>query len=174
MTRYGEVDGLPAPRAGVTYIVSRVVAEAAREREDLLVPGGLVRDGSGRVLGCLYLTRLGEGGAMSSRRVRETSSPVRVYRPDPETGELRLVGVAPHTARRRPTPHQRLAEILRQRPGQSVTIPGPQVEILGLASWPYSLTVALVGGRVREYWEGDDDWRPVPPSHAAVLVRYLE
>lgn len=51
-TRFGAVEGLPPPSNGDYFIVSRMVASAAREREDLLVPSGLVRDEEGRVIGC--------------------------------------------------------------------------------------------------------------------------
>ena len=53
----GEVEGLPDPVPGLYFIVSRLVASAT-EREDLLVPGPLVRDDQGRVVGCKGLSRL--------------------------------------------------------------------------------------------------------------------
>lgn len=53
----GEVEGLPDPVPGAFYIVSRLVASAAN-RPDLLVPGPLVRDDQGRVIGCKGLSRL--------------------------------------------------------------------------------------------------------------------
>nr|WP_278861503.1 hypothetical protein [Catenibacterium mitsuokai] len=53
----GEVEGLPDPVPGAFYIVSRLVASAAN-RPDLLVPGPLVRDDQGRVIGCNGLSRL--------------------------------------------------------------------------------------------------------------------
>ena len=53
----GEVEGLPDPIPGAFYIVSRLVASAAN-RPDLLVPGPLVRDKEGRVVGCNGLSRL--------------------------------------------------------------------------------------------------------------------
>ena len=43
---------LPAPAPGVRLVVSRLVAAAAPDREDLLVPDKLVRDQFGRVTGC--------------------------------------------------------------------------------------------------------------------------
>lgn len=49
---YGEVTSLPEPSDGVSYIVSRLVASALPDRNDLLVPGQLVRDEQGRVIGC--------------------------------------------------------------------------------------------------------------------------
>lgn len=53
----GEVEGLPESLPGTFYIVSRLVASAAN-RPDLLVPGPLVRDDQGRVIGCKGLSRL--------------------------------------------------------------------------------------------------------------------
>ena len=43
---------LPAPAPGVRLVVSRLVAAAAPDREDLLVPDKLVRDQLGHVVGC--------------------------------------------------------------------------------------------------------------------------
>ena len=53
----GHVEGLPDPVPGLYFIVSRLVASAAN-RPDLLVPGPLVRDDQGRVIGCKGLSRL--------------------------------------------------------------------------------------------------------------------
>ena len=53
----GHIEGLPDPVPGLYFIVSRLVASAT-EREDLLVPGPLVRDDQGRVVGCKGLSRL--------------------------------------------------------------------------------------------------------------------
>lgn len=49
---FGEVVDLPEPVDGVIYVVSRIVAEARRDRDDLLIPDDLVRDAEGRVIGC--------------------------------------------------------------------------------------------------------------------------
>lgn len=54
----GHVEGLPESLPGAFYIVSRLVASAATGRDDLLVPGPLVRDDQGRVIGCKGLSRL--------------------------------------------------------------------------------------------------------------------
>lgn len=56
----GPVEGLPEPDPAcrVRYIVSRVVAEAARGRADLLIPDDTVRDEQGRIIGCRALARL--------------------------------------------------------------------------------------------------------------------
>lgn len=43
--------GAPAPADGVVYIVSRLVALAAR-RADFVVPDMPVRDGTGTIIGC--------------------------------------------------------------------------------------------------------------------------
>lgn len=48
---YGEISGLPDPVQGTWYIVSRIVAEAAK-RHDLLVPDETVRDQNGQISGC--------------------------------------------------------------------------------------------------------------------------
>lgn len=54
-TVLGEVVGLPEEQEGVLLIVSRVVKEAVEkvsDRYDLLCPGELIRDSSGKVVGC--------------------------------------------------------------------------------------------------------------------------
>jgi hypothetical protein len=53
----GDVQDLPAPAPGVLYIVSRMVADAVPDRDDLLVPGAPVRDAHGAVIGCRALVR---------------------------------------------------------------------------------------------------------------------
>lgn len=42
----------------VLFIVSRVVAEAAKDRDDLLIPDDVARDEEGRVIGCRALARI--------------------------------------------------------------------------------------------------------------------
>ena len=49
--KYGRVEGLPDPKEGVLYVVSRMVAQAVPERKDLLIPGELLRDRDGVVIG---------------------------------------------------------------------------------------------------------------------------
>lgn len=49
---FGAVEGLPTPEEGTIYIVSRLVAAACPERNDLVIPGPLVRDDQGRPIGC--------------------------------------------------------------------------------------------------------------------------
>lgn len=50
-TRYGKITGLPDPQPDTLYVVSSLVAAAARDRNDLVVPDNLVRDEQGRVVG---------------------------------------------------------------------------------------------------------------------------
>lgn len=52
---------LPAPRPGVLYVTSRVVAEHFPERDDLVWPDDLIRDADGRVVAARGLARLGIG-----------------------------------------------------------------------------------------------------------------
>ena len=58
---YGEIQGLPDPEPDTYYIVSALVAQAARARglgrDDLLIPDDLVRDEQGRVIGARRLAR---------------------------------------------------------------------------------------------------------------------
>ena len=49
---YGQVVGLPPAEPGVFLVVSSLVAQAALERDNLLVPAGPVRDEQGRVGAC--------------------------------------------------------------------------------------------------------------------------
>jgi hypothetical protein len=54
MTSYGAPEGLPAPVAGVRYIVSRMLKDALG-RNDLVSPEGAVRDAKGVIVGCTSL-----------------------------------------------------------------------------------------------------------------------
>ena len=54
---FGEVYGLPDQEEGVAYIVSRIVEEALPMRDDLYIPGPMVRDENGRVIGCRGLSK---------------------------------------------------------------------------------------------------------------------
>lgn len=56
VTSYGQVVGLPGPIEGVMYIVSGIVADAAR-RPDVASPGALVRGPDGQPTGCRGLAR---------------------------------------------------------------------------------------------------------------------
>ncbi len=49
---YGEVTDLPPEEEDTYYIVSALVANAAK-RSDLLIPSRMVRDTEGKILGCL-------------------------------------------------------------------------------------------------------------------------
>lgn len=53
---FGELEGLPEPIEGIFFIVSRIVREAAKDRTDLLVPQGLIRDENGQPIGCESLS----------------------------------------------------------------------------------------------------------------------
>ena len=55
---FGEVINLPKLEKDVLLVVSRLVASACPDRSDLLVPGPLVRDGEGKVIGCKGLSIL--------------------------------------------------------------------------------------------------------------------
>lgn len=57
-TEYGEVEGLPEPEDGTIYIVSSIVAERCRDRDDVFIPNESVRDAQGRIIGCLSLGRV--------------------------------------------------------------------------------------------------------------------
>ena len=57
----GVSPALPAPRPGVLYVTSRVVAEHFPERDDLVWPDDLIRDADGRVVAARGLARLGIG-----------------------------------------------------------------------------------------------------------------
>ncbi|KEJ93182.1 hypothetical protein [Synergistes jonesii] len=51
--KYGDVEGLPEKEPGHAYIVSIIVANAVRgTRGDVYITADLVRDASGRVVGC--------------------------------------------------------------------------------------------------------------------------
>jgi hypothetical protein len=56
-TQFGETVGLPAPVEGTYLIVSRIVLSANMNRQDLLVPNGVVRDAAGNIIGCESLAR---------------------------------------------------------------------------------------------------------------------
>ena len=59
VTQYVRTIDLPEPSSDTRYVVSQVVAANNRNRDDLLFPGKLVRDESGRPIGCHGLARLG-------------------------------------------------------------------------------------------------------------------
>lgn len=49
---FGEVTDLPLEKEDTIFIVSRVVAEACRDRKDLYIVDDAVRDDAGRIIGC--------------------------------------------------------------------------------------------------------------------------
>lgn len=57
-TAFGAVEGLPAPEAGTIFVVSALVAGAAKGREDVVSPGELVRGADGQPIGCRGFSRL--------------------------------------------------------------------------------------------------------------------
>lgn len=56
-TRYGQVTGLPEPEPDTIYVVSGMLLNAVPHRTDVWQPGELLRDESGRVVGCVGLSR---------------------------------------------------------------------------------------------------------------------
>ncbi len=52
------ITGLPDPKPDAYYIVSKVLAQVCPEREDLIFPGTVVRNGSGDVVGCIGFSRV--------------------------------------------------------------------------------------------------------------------
>ena len=57
-TRFGDIENLPGPKDGVIYIVSRPVADQAKDRDDVRIPNELIRDDNGAVIGCYSLGRV--------------------------------------------------------------------------------------------------------------------
>lgn len=49
---YSEVIGLPEKAENTIYIVSALVAQAAKDRDDIVITDGAVRDAEGRIIGC--------------------------------------------------------------------------------------------------------------------------
>ena len=64
LRRSGRLAGLPAPEAGIRYVVSRVTALAARDRGDLVFPFDEIRDEQGRVTGARGLAAFRPGPAV--------------------------------------------------------------------------------------------------------------
>jgi hypothetical protein len=54
---FGAVQDLPAPQDGVLFVVSSLVANAAKDRQDLLTVDDAVRDAGGNIIGCRALAR---------------------------------------------------------------------------------------------------------------------
>lgn len=58
-TVFGEVTGLPAEQQkGVAYVVSALVAQATKNRDDVLIPDDAVRDEQGKIIGCRAFARV--------------------------------------------------------------------------------------------------------------------
>ena len=49
---FGGIDGLPEPKKGVYYIVSKPTAMLANGRFDVFFPDNIIRNESGTVIGC--------------------------------------------------------------------------------------------------------------------------
>ena len=58
LVEYGRVHDLPQPAAGTDYVVSLLVALAARHRDDLLAPFLEIRNAEGTMIGCRFLQRV--------------------------------------------------------------------------------------------------------------------
>lgn len=54
---YG-ITGLPDAKPGTYYIVSKILAQACPEREDLIFPGTLIYDAEDNVVGCIDFSRV--------------------------------------------------------------------------------------------------------------------
>lgn len=57
-TTYGKPEGLPEPQTDTFFIVSALTAQAARDRTDLLIVDGTVRDADNRICGCTAFGRV--------------------------------------------------------------------------------------------------------------------
>jgi hypothetical protein len=55
--QYGPVLDLPEPRPNTCFVVSRIIADACPDRDDLIVPSDLVRDEHGNPIGCRAFAR---------------------------------------------------------------------------------------------------------------------
>jgi len=58
-TSFGDIEDLPQPKEGIVFVASLIVASraAALGRKDVVSPGTLIRDDSGKPLGCRGLTQ---------------------------------------------------------------------------------------------------------------------
>jgi hypothetical protein len=54
-TQFGVVEDLPDATDGTLLIVSMLVAKACPDRDDLVIPNGIVRDADGNIIGCTSL-----------------------------------------------------------------------------------------------------------------------
>lgn len=53
-----EVMGLPQPKEDTIYVVSSLVAQRCKNRDDVFIPNEPVRDEHGRIIGCRSLGRV--------------------------------------------------------------------------------------------------------------------
>lgn len=61
----GDVTGLPGPRPGTVYLVSRVLASTLPERSDLVFPFGEIRDEAGGIVAVSALARFSGADRLS-------------------------------------------------------------------------------------------------------------
>ena len=54
----GNVTGLPDPQQDTVFIVSRIVADAVKDRQDVLIVDKTIRDADGKITGCLALAHV--------------------------------------------------------------------------------------------------------------------
>ena len=54
----GAVENLPEFEEGTILVVSRIVAEAAKGRTDIYIPGPAIRDDQGRIIGSKGLSKI--------------------------------------------------------------------------------------------------------------------
>lgn len=57
-TEFGEVKNLPEPIPYVIFIVSSLVAQACKDRNDIFIPNDTVRNEAGQIIGCKSLGRI--------------------------------------------------------------------------------------------------------------------
>lgn len=57
-TVFGEVEGLPEQQDDIIYVVSAIVAQAVKNRDDVVIPDDAVRDEQGRIIGCRSFARV--------------------------------------------------------------------------------------------------------------------
>lgn len=55
---FGECENLPDQKEGDFLIVSQLVASAFPKRSDLIIPNDMIRDESGRIIGCKSFARI--------------------------------------------------------------------------------------------------------------------
>ena len=55
---FGQVNDLPEREKDTIFIVSMVVAKAASDRDDLVIPTDLVRNEAGAIIGCKALAKI--------------------------------------------------------------------------------------------------------------------